>query len=61
MYPAGALMVAQAIQEQRLRTAERRRRRNALEAAAPGDDGDRRDAWTAILTLPRFGTANAKG
>lgn len=56
MYPAGALLVAQALQEERLREAASRRRdpdrRNRPE---------RRDPWGAILRIPSFRWADAKG
>jgi hypothetical protein len=58
MYPAGTLMVAQAIQDDRLRDADRRRRPQDPE---PIPSRPRRDPWGAILALPRFRVAGAKG
>ncbi len=58
MYPAGTLMVAKAIQDDRLRDADRRRRPQDPE---PSLKRPRSDPWGAILALPRFRVAGAKG
>jgi hypothetical protein len=59
MYPAGALMVAQAIQDERLRDAERRRRPAA--DPEPFVGRPRAPSWAAILRFPRVRLADAKG
>lgn len=57
MYPAGALLVSQALQEERLRDADARRTREPQpRAISSGSEG-----WTAILRFPRFRLADAKG
>jgi hypothetical protein len=57
MYPAGALLVAQALQEDRLREAEARRTREPQPRLRPM----RPEGWDAILRFPRFRLADAKG
>lgn len=57
MYPAGALLVSQALQQDRLRDADARRTREPQpRAISSGSEG-----WTAILRFPRFRLADAKG
>jgi hypothetical protein len=58
MYPAGALMVAQAIQDDRLRDADRRR---SPQDPEPSLNRPPRERWGAILAFPRFRVAGAKG
>lgn len=56
MYPAGAYLVARALQEERLREAESRRRE-----PEPRVRPERRDRWGAILRIPSIRWADAKG
>ena len=58
MYPTGALLVAEAIQDDRLRDADRRRRPQDPD---PRPLRPRREPWGAILRFPRLRVADAKG
>ena len=58
MFPTGTLLVAQAIQDDRLRDADRRRRPRDPD---PRPLRPRREPWGAIFRFPRLRVADAEG
>ncbi len=59
MHPLGALMLAQAIEDEREAVFGRRRNRPAAEATPARES--KPGPWSAILRFPRFGLADARG